>query len=123
MLKKDGTNPTQTYNVVSGAVVSAGQFAVLSNGNVTSCAGTSGTAVVGIIDMACGGVATIMDGVMCFANDTGDGKITRADRGTVCYAKDATTVTKTATNGVKAGLVVDVDDDGVWVDSNLATRL
>lgn len=52
-------------------------------------------------------------GVYQFANSAGAAEITRADIGANAFAADDQTVAKTGT--CKAGVVFDVDDDGVWV--------
>jgi len=47
--------------------------------------------------------------------------VAAANRFSACYVEDDHTVgTNGGTNNVKAGLVVDVDEDGVWVDTTRA---
>jgi hypothetical protein len=59
----------------------------------------------------------IRSGVFRFANSSSSDEITDADIGRVCYAVDDQTVAKTAGSGTRspAGIVVDVDDNGVHV--------
>ncbi len=52
-------------------------------------------------------------GVFRFDNDNGGDAITRADIGSDAFVVDDQTVAKTGT--AKAGVVVDVDEAGVWV--------
>jgi len=57
-------------------------------------------------------------GVFCFANSSSTDEITRADIGADAYIVDDQTVAKThATNSRSvAGVIRDVDSDGVWVE-------
>ncbi len=56
-------------------------------------------------------------GCFCFESATGADAITRADVGSVCYALDDATVAKghDSNKRPRAGLVIDVDAGGVWV--------
>lgn len=49
-------------------------------------------------------------------NNSSTNAVTAAMRGRPCYVEDDNTVASTSTNLVAAGLVHDVDSDGVWVD-------
>lgn len=53
-------------------------------------------------------------GVYRFENSTAGAAIGRAQIGDLCYVADDQTVSKTGT--APAGIVVDVDENGVWVD-------
>ena len=53
-------------------------------------------------------------GVFCFENGLAGAAITRAEIGDVAYVVDDQTVGKTGT--AIAGVIVDVDDLGIWVD-------
>lgn len=57
-----------------------------------------------------------------YANSAGGDELTIADIGKACYAVDDQTVAKTSGAKLRslAGIVVDVDDLGVWVDFNEA---
>lgn len=57
----------------------------------------------------------IEKGIFRFKNSAGD-PITRADIGNSCYIEDDETVSKTDVNQSVAGLIFDVDAEGVWVD-------
>lgn len=64
-------------------------------------------------------------GTFHYANSAGADEVTAADIGTVCYAVDDQTVARTsgANTRSKAGIVDDVDANGVWVrfDAALTT--
>ena len=53
----------------------------------------------------------------------GDDTITAASIMSVCYVKDTTTVTLTATGSSPAGIITAVDDDGITVDHTQAAIL
>lgn len=56
-------------------------------------------------------------GVFSFANSASTDALTIADRGRLCFVVDDQTVARTSSNGARvvAGVVEDVDSDGVWV--------
>ncbi|SDK31847.1 hypothetical protein [Billgrantia gudaonensis] len=62
-------------------------------------------------------VVEIERGYFHVANSTGADEIARADIGQVCYLVDDQTVAKTSDTDARspAGIVDDVDDNGVWV--------
>lgn len=62
-------------------------------------------------------IVSVRRGVFRYANSAGGDIITTAEIGTVVYAVDDQTVAKTSASGTRsrAGFVVDVDSDGVWV--------
>lgn len=57
-------------------------------------------------------------GVFQFANSTSTDQITRADIGSDCYIVDDQTVAKTSATNTRsvAGVIRDVDSNGVWVE-------
>jgi hypothetical protein len=57
-----------------------------------------------------------LTGIFRFNNATSGAALTRAHIGKACFVVDDNTVGNTSTHKVVAGLVVDVDADGVWVD-------
>lgn len=61
---------------------------------------------------------TVEAGVFRWQNSAAGDAITRAEIGDVCYIVDDETVAKTdgTSTRSKAGLIVDVDSLGVWVD-------
>ena len=62
----------------------------------------------------------VRKGVYLFANSADTDEITRAQIGSNCYIVDDETVAKTDATGTRsvAGVVFDVDADGVWVKFN-----
>lgn len=67
-----------------------------------------GTAVDGAV------IGEVWPGTFKFANSGGD-PVVQADQGALCYIVDDETVCHTATGKSVAGLVIQVDSDGVWV--------
>jgi hypothetical protein len=65
-----------------------------------------------------GSVVRIERGVFRFANSASSDAITIADYGKPCYAVDDQTVAKTNGSGARpqAGIIRDVDAQGVWVE-------
>lgn len=57
-------------------------------------------------------------GVFPFANSTAADEITRADIGATAYIVDDQTVAKTSATNTRsvAGVIRDVDSDGVWIE-------
>lgn len=57
-------------------------------------------------------------GVFPFANSTSTDEITRADIGASAYIVDDQTVAKTSNSSARsvAGVIRDVDSDGVWIE-------
>jgi hypothetical protein len=60
---------------------------------------------------------TVRPGIYAWANSSGGDAITQAQVGSDCYIVDDQTVAKTDGTGTrsKAGTVLAVDSDGVWV--------
>ena len=63
----------------------------------------------------------VSTGVFNWENDAGD-LVTAAAKGAVCYATDDQTVSITATGKSVAGVVVDIDSEGVWVNVGLEQK-
>ncbi len=61
--------------------------------------------------------ATFAAGTFCYANSAGVDEITAADIDNVCYVVDDQTVAKSSDTDARspAGIISDVDDQGVWV--------
>ncbi len=57
-------------------------------------------------------------GVFPFANSAGEDEITRADLNATAYIVDDQTVAKTSATNTRsvAGVIRDVDSDGIWVE-------
>jgi hypothetical protein len=58
-------------------------------------------------------------GVFRYAN-SGTNAVDADDKGKICFVEDDQTVAETTTNKIPAGRVLDVDADGVWVDTHFA---
>ena len=63
--------------------------------------------------------ATIKRGVFKYQNSTTH-PLAQANVGSICFVQDSQTVASTSTNRVKAGVVVEIDSDGVYVDTRRA---
>jgi predicted RecA/RadA family phage recombinase len=101
-----------------------GGIAVLNGGFLEPATEDTGLICVGRFeqdvtnDGADGAVnAKVRQGVFKFANSTSTDEIAAADRGATCYLVDDQTVAKTDGSSARsaAGIVWDVDSDGVWV--------
>ncbi|MGZ8362478.1 MAG: hypothetical protein ACXW3D_01345 [Caulobacteraceae bacterium] len=133
-IERDGR--TIAYPVKSLAACLQGGLAMLAlgqatpaaagaGGNVTAKANDAATcSVVGVFaESVTGGAAdgdklvNVRSGVFCFKNSAGAEALSTAQAGQPCYVIDDETVAKTSGDGVRprAGLVVDVDAEGVWV--------
>jgi hypothetical protein len=94
------------------------------SGNAVAASATAGLTVVGRAENdvnnsagAAGDLTIVVKrGVFRFAN-SGTAAVDADDEGKWCYVEDNTTVCETATLRVPAGRVVDVDADGVWIDT------
>lgn len=97
--------------------------------------GATATGLVGVgvaleqVDNSAGSAGdlsvTYKPGVWRFANSTSTDEITIAEIGDLCYAVDDQTVAKTdgSSSRSKAGIIVDVDAQGVWVRLDEALTL
>jgi len=115
---KTGTAPAGYYSLISGATATEGSIAVInSSGAVKNAELASGLSVIGVFEeVRLDGTLSVEDGIKRLANSTSSA-ITRADRNKAAYVEDADTVRKTAgSTPIVAGLVIDVDSEGVWVD-------
>ncbi len=97
--------------------------AVDASGWAVPASDTAGLRVVGraqstVVNAGANGAETIVvrRGIFRWAN--GD-TFTRADVGTLAYIEDDATVQKaaSATHDIPVGTIIDVDSDGVWVDT------
>jgi hypothetical protein len=115
--------------LAAAAVIHAGTLVALDgDGNAIPAANTAGLRVIGRAEedkdnsAGAAGARTInvKRGVFRFANSA-TAAVDADDRGKWCYVEDDSTVAETATNKCKAGIVVDVDADGVWIDTTRAS--
>lgn len=101
--------------------------AVNSAGNALPAADTAGLRVMGRAEQTVdntGGAAgdlsiNVKRGVFRLPNSA-TAAVDADDKGKICFIETDEVVAETSTHKVKAGRVVDVDDDGVWVDTREA---
>ena len=129
MLSKDKNTVSQegivlVFPAAASAKVYAGGIGVLNaTGYATKGSAAAGLKAVGrieeFVDNTNGvdGAVTIKvkRGVFKFKN-SGTDALTRSEIFTDCYIEDDETVCKTVTGKSKAGTVIDIDSDGVWVE-------
>ena len=109
-----GANQT----IYSGALLMrnvAGQL--IKGATATGSFGVGRTEVAGSSTTAGVTAHPFREGVFQYANSAAGDLIATADIGTVCYIVDDQTVAKTSATNTRspAGVVVDVDANGVWV--------
>ena len=118
-----GTQPLDLYPIKSGGTVTENAIVVIdAAGDVVDATDAAGVKVIGIAINVDSTAATVevRDGIVLIANSATN-PLARKDRGATAYIEDANTVSAvTGINSVVAGLVVDVNDDGVFVDMRLA---
>ncbi|GEK71592.1 MULTISPECIES: hypothetical protein [Halomonas] len=127
---KNRNTPTRagtrrSHPVAAGSLCYAGAIAVMNAAGYAAPASTAtGLTALGVfyeqVDNTSGAdgdeLAQIERGCFHFANDGGD-PIDRTMIGTPCYLVDNQTVAATDGTGTRsaAGVIDDVDDNGVWV--------
>lgn len=115
--------------VAAGATVYAGTLGALdATGKVVPASDTAGLIVAGRVEtlplkdtFAAGEAALIKRGTFKFNNSAGNA-LTVANIGDIAYAEDDNTVATTSNHLVKAGKVVGVDADGVWIDTTVLAQ-
>jgi hypothetical protein len=115
--------------VAASTIIYAGTLvAINAAGNAVPAADTAGLKVDGVaeeqVDNSDGSAGdlriNVARGVRRFANSSGNA-VTVAEQNKIVYVEDDGTVNKDGgTNHIPAGLCLEVDDDGVWVDTRLA---
>lgn len=109
--------------VKSGTTVYAGGLATLLAADATAVTGGTASAgpAIGVFrDTVTGDGALTVDiepGCFRFDNSASTDLIKKSDIGSTCYIVDDATVAKTDNSAARkaAGIVADVDADGVWV--------
>ena len=119
--------------LAADAVIWAGTMVALNAaGNALPAADTASTRVIGRAESSAdntGGSAGDVEIVVkpgCFKyNNSGANPVTIASIGLACFVSDDNTVAVAAgpTNDIKAGIVVRVESDGVFVDTSAAALL
>ncbi len=122
---KQATGGLQSHPVKAGAVCIQGGIAVLSAGYAMAAAAGVGLVALGRIEETAdntGGIdgairVEVRPGYYQLFNSTAADLIAQADAGKDCYLVDDQTVAKTDGGGTRsrAGKVMGVDADGVWV--------
>ena len=116
------------YPIAAATKIYAGTLVALnSSGNALPAADTVGLTVVGVANATVdnsAGIAGALSidverGVFKFTNSS-TAAVDPDDKNKLCYVEDDNTVSETTTNSIPAGLVLQVDSDGVWVQLPLA---
>ena len=116
MNRINGTSPLARYEIASGATITPRDIVALNgDGKAVCAADTAGLKVIGVAARVDAGGVEVESGIFSFANDTTHA-VARTARGTACYIKDKATVASQGTNGIAAGIVIDVHDGEVYVD-------
>jgi hypothetical protein len=116
------------FTVKDAAHIYTGAMVALdtTSGEVEPAADAANLVVLGRataeVDNADDGLGVLVEqGIFRYAN-SGSNALARTDIGSVCYVEDDLTVgSDGGTNDVVAGLVYDVDADGVWVVQSAST--
>lgn len=117
--------------IAANTTIFAGTLvAVDSNGRAVPASDTAGLRVIGRAEeeKTCGPAAgaelvIVKRGIFRFGNSATDA-VDANDLGKTCFVEDDNTVSETGgTHKVRAGRVVQVDAQGVWVDTHVDTRV
>ncbi len=116
------------YPVAAATTIHQGTLVALNtDGNLVSASDAASIRVVGraeeTVDNSAGSAgdltATVKRGCFLYANSA-TAAVDADDKGKLCFVEDNQTVAETSTHKCKAGLVIDVTTDGVWVDTTYA---
>ena len=103
--------------IATGSYVYAGSLVALNaSGEAVPATDTTGLTVIGVSQQekeAGERVKVRRIGAYKLANDA---SLDDTHVGKTCYAIDDQTVGETSTNSIAAGTVIQVEDDGVWVE-------
>lgn len=120
------------FPVAAATIINLGTLvAIDAAGNAKPAADTAALKVIGVaqetVDNTAGAAGavsvTIKRSTFKLANSATDA-VDADDKVKVCYVEDDSTVRETGgTNSIKAGLVILVESDGVWVDVTLAPAI
>lgn len=106
------------FSFEAAQTVFAGALVAVNAGGKAVPAASTGKACVGVAQhqAAAGESVLVRRGVYSFADAADDAALTRADIGATVYVADDQTVKKkNAGTDAAAGIVMDVDAEGVWV--------
>src|SRR5262245_256705 len=116
---------SKSYPVAAATLVPAGALAAIdASGTAKHASDPAPLRVVGVsqetVDNSGGSAAdksvTVKRGVFRFQNSA-DQPVAKDDVGKLCFVESNQAVGMSSTNFLVAGRVLDVDDDGVWVDT------
>ena len=115
------TSALERYEIATGTTIPHyGLVALDGDGKAVPASDTVSCSVIGVAEKEVDGKIEVVSGIFAFANDTDD-PLTRADRGKAAFVKDALTVDAAGSaNKVVAGIVVDVVDGDVYLDTTPA---
>ena len=112
------------YPVAAATLLYLGTLAALNaDGRLVPATDANGLKLAGMVyeeaDNAAGAagdiLGTVAFGIYKFNNSVAQ-PLTIADVGSIAYVEDNDTVAKTTAHKVKAGVVLEVEADGVWID-------
>lgn len=115
------------YPLAAATIMYAGILAALNaDGNLVPASDTAGLRVVGraesTIDNSTGLAGdlscNVKEGVFKYANSQTNA-VDADDKGKFAFVEDDAIVAETSTHKVKAGRIVDVESDGVWIDTRV----
>ena len=118
--------------VAAGVVIADGALVVTKDGYAAPGELTAGLTYIGRADQRVdntdgpAGAKRIQvrrGGLFRWDNASGAGAITQDDVGKTAYIFDDRTVTRTAAGASPAGVILDVDPDGVWVEAGASAAL
>lgn len=101
--------------IYAGAILAVDYTDEIQNATDTAGLRVIGRAPLYIDNSADGEYTSPEQGIFRYANSSSYPCV-RSNLGGVCYVEDNQTVAAFSTNLVAAGLIFDVDNDGVWVD-------
>lgn len=116
------------YPVAAATTIVQGALTALdTSGNLVNASDAANLRVLGraeeTVDNSAGSAgdltANVKRGCFLYANSA-TAAVDADDKGKLCFVEDNQTVAETTTNKCKAGLVIDVTTEGVWVDTTYA---
>lgn len=109
----------------------AGQLvAVNAQGYAVPASDTAGLKVIGIADVAmdnsagaAGDSNVVAHRAICKLANATTNPVVQANIGSVVFVSDDVSVTGTSTNSVVAGIALEIEEDGVWVDTRYSPAI
>jgi hypothetical protein len=105
-----------THEYIAGGTIEAGKAVMIAaDGDVEEAGAADGISIGRSCgDYIAGDLVKVEQGIFNWEQGAGT-TIAKAHRGLVVYWQDDETVSLTAVDGQEAGVVYDVDSDGIWV--------